>query len=85
MPRNVLAVYSDYHWKLTCLEESNESNQKQPALSILTQEPVPEIAHIHNRMPVIFSEETHAVWLDRSADPLAVLAKCEKEVVFKAA
>ena len=62
-----------------------EENQKLPVLSILTQEPAPEIAFIHDRMPVIFSDKLHGQWLDRSADPMEVLKQCEKEMAYRAA
>ena len=62
-----------------------EEDQKLPVLSILTQEPAPEIAFIHDRMPVIFSDRNHGAWLDRSADPMDVLKLCEKEMAYRAA
>ena len=61
-----------------------EENQKLPVLSILTREPAPEIAFIHDRMPVIFSGENHALWLDRSKDPKELLKLCEKEMAYRA-
>ena len=62
-----------------------EDNQKLPVLSILTREPAPEIAFIHDRMPVIFSDRHHGAWLDRNADPMEALTLCEKEMTFRAA
>jgi putative SOS response-associated peptidase YedK len=62
-----------------------EENQRLPVLSVLTREPAPEIAFIHDRMPVIFSEAHYGAWLDRNADPSAVLALCEKEMTCRAA
>ena len=62
-----------------------EEDQKLPVLSILTQEPAPEIAFIHDRMPVIFSDRNHGAWLDQSADPMEVLKQCEKEMAYRAA
>ena len=62
-----------------------EENQKLPVLSILTREPAPEIAFIHDRMPVIFSDKLHGQWLDRSTDPMDVLKLCEKEMAYRAA
>ncbi len=61
-----------------------EENQKLPALSILTREPAPEIAFIHDRMPVIFSEKNHGAWLDRSKDPREALKYCETEMAYRA-
>jgi len=62
-----------------------EETQKLPVLSILTRDPAPEIAFIHDRMPVIFSDKLHGHWLDRSADPMEVLKQCEKEMAYRAA
>ena len=62
-----------------------EENQKLPVLSILTREPAPEIAFIHDRMPVIFSDRDHSAWLDRNADPMEVLKQCKKEMAYRVA
>ena len=62
-----------------------EETQKLPVLSILTRDPAPEIAFIHDRMPVIFSDKLHGQWLDRSANPMDVLKLCEKEMAYRAA
>ena len=62
-----------------------EEGQRLPVFSILTREPAQEIAFIHDRMPVIFSDATRYAWLDRAADPLETLKLCEKEMVFRAA
>ncbi len=62
-----------------------EESQRLPVFSILTREPAPEIAFIHDRMPVIFSDASRNFWLDRSADPLEALKLHEKEMVFRAA
>ena len=59
-----------------------EETQKLPSLSILTREASKEIAFIHDRMPVIFADSTRAEWLNRAADPRAVLNDCEKEMVY---
>jgi len=62
-----------------------EETQKLPVLSILTRDPAPEIAFIHDRMPVFFSDKLHGQWLDRSANPMDVLKLCEKEMAYRAA
>ena len=62
-----------------------EENQKLPVLSILTREPALEIAFIHDRMPVIFSDRDYSAWLDRDADPMEVMKQCEKEMAYRAA
>ena len=62
-----------------------EESQKLPVLSILTREAAKEIAFIHDRMPVIFSDSTRAEWLNRAADPRAVLNDCETKMTYRAA
>ena len=62
-----------------------EEGQRLPVFSILTREPAQEIAFIHDRMPIIFSDSTHYAWLDRAADPQEVIKRCETEMVFRAA
>ena len=62
-----------------------EENQKLPVLSILTRDPAPEISFIHDRMPVIFSEQNHGLWLDKSADPQTILQLCELSMAYRAA
>lgn len=42
---------------------------------ILTCAPSPEISHIHNRMPVILTQESEIAWLDKSA-PFSAVASC---------
>ena len=61
-----------------------EEGQRLPVLSILTRAPAREISFIHDRMPVIFSEKTYSAWLDRNADPMAVLKLCETAMVYRA-
>ena len=60
-----------------------EEGQKLPVFSILTKAPAPEIAFIHNRMPVIFTAETRDAWLDPAADPREVLEQCEQAMVYR--
>ena len=62
-----------------------EEGKRLPVLSILTREAAREIAFIHDRMPVIFSESAHSVWLNRDADPQKALAQCETLMTFRAA
>ena len=42
----------------------------QPLYSctIVTTEPTPSLAHIHDRMPVILDARARSIWLDRSSD-----------------
>lgn len=62
-----------------------EETQRLPVFSILTREPAQEIAFIHDRMPVIFSDATRYAWLDRTADPQTALKQAESKMAFKAA
>ena len=62
-----------------------EESEHFPSLSILTREPAREIAFIHDRMPVIFSESTRTAWLDRSVDPRSALTQCETEMQYRIA
>lgn len=42
---------------------------------ILTREPAPQIAHIHNRMPVILSPQEIQAWLSDEVDPATAEAE----------
>ena len=46
-----------------------EESQRLPVFSALTQEPAQDISFIHDRMPVIFSEKNHGLWLDKGTNP----------------
>lgn len=62
-----------------------EEGRRLPVLSILTRAPSPEIAFIHDRMPVIFSDRSRSLWLDREIDPRQALAACENAMAFRPA
>lgn len=62
-----------------------EADRRLPVFSVLTRAPAPEIAFIHSRMPVIFSDRTHGLWLDRACDPREALKQCETDMVFRVA
>ena len=62
-----------------------EKDSPLPALSILTRTAAEDIAFIHDRMPVIFSEAHKALWLDRSCDPQTALLSCETDMTHRAA
>ncbi len=62
-----------------------EEALRLPVFSVLTREPSPNIAFIHDRMPVIFTEKTRGAWLDRDADPRELLKLCETAMVYRAA
>lgn len=59
-----------------------EEGGKLPVCTILTRDAAPNIAFIHERMPVIFTGDEAMRWLDRDADPQALLAACEKDMIF---
>lgn len=62
-----------------------EEGSRLPVFSVLTRAPAPEIAFIHDRMPVIFSENARSLWLDSAADPLSALEACEKAAAYQPA
>lgn len=43
--------------------------QRFPVFVILTKEPTPELARIHDRMPVILPEDKIDSWIDPASDP----------------
>jgi putative SOS response-associated peptidase YedK len=45
------------------------------SFAILTTTPTPAAAAIHDRMPLVLSEEHERAWLDPAADPAEVLAR----------
>lgn len=52
-----------------------------PTFTILTRSPAPNIAHIHDRMPVIISPDAYDPWLDKSvAEPTQIHALCDQPV-----
>ena len=62
-----------------------EEDRKLPVCSILTREPAEEIAFIHDRMPVIFTENTCGAWLDRDSDPEEILQRSAEDMAFRTA
>ena len=59
-----------------------EPGQRLPALSILTRAAAPEIAFIHDRMPVICPADQLDRWLDQTADP-RWLSEAPQGMVFQ--
>lgn len=55
-----------------------------PVFSVLTREPVEEIAFIHDRMPVIIPEELKADWLNPRYRGVELLRELRPEMVFRA-
>lgn len=62
-----------------------EEGRRLPSLAVLTRAPSPEVAFIHDRMPVIFSDRNRALWLDRSVDPEKALRVSESSMAFRPA
>ena len=56
----------------------------RPVFTILTREPAPQIAFIHNRMPVILSRDAAGAWLRLQTPAAEVLARAEQDVVYGA-
>lgn len=59
--------------------------EPQPVFTILTKEPVPEIAFIHNRMPVILPDEMKNDWLNPRFAPEEILRCAVKEMAYQQA
>lgn len=56
----------------------------RPVFTILTREPAPQIAFIHNRMPVILPRDAAGAWLRLQTPAAEVLARAEQDVVYGA-
>ena len=52
-----------------------EPDSPFPVFTVLTRSAVPAISDFHDRMPVILPQEATSAWLDRSRDPLPLLAR----------
>ena len=61
-----------------------EPDRRLPVCSILTRDASPDIAFIHPRMPVIFSEDNAMKWLDRKLDPTKQLVQCRMDMIYQA-
>jgi len=50
--------------------EHGETSSEPPVrtFAILTRDATPDIAHLHDRMPVVLAPEDYAIWLDPDAD-----------------
>ena len=67
----------------------DKEGQKYPATTIITTSPHPDIEFIHNRMPVILSDNNVEKWLDNSITDLGELQNLlipysESEIIYKA-
>lgn len=59
-------------------DEWQEPDGLAPTFTILTRPPAPNIAHIHDRMPVIIASEAYDAWLDKGFDdPARIAALCK--------
>ncbi|MGN0763745.1 MAG: SOS response-associated peptidase [Aristaeellaceae bacterium] len=56
----------------------------RPVFTILTREPAPQIAFIHNRMPVILPRDAAGAWLRLQTPAAEVLAQAAQDVVYGA-
>lgn len=56
-----------------------------PECVILTREPTAEIVSIHNRMPVIFSEEQAERWLCKDTDPKRMVRDINYHMILQEA
>lgn len=57
----------------------------QPEFLILTREPAPAIAFIHDRMPVLLPKPAQDQWLDLRCDPADVLRSAQLDVEYRPA
>jgi putative SOS response-associated peptidase YedK len=50
------------------------------SVAIITRDAYPEIAHLHDRMPIILNEQSHAAWLNAEVEAMdaAILVKAEE-------
>lgn len=62
-----------------------ETGQEFPVFSIITREASPDIAHIHDRMPVILDGDIAKAWLKADAAVDELLAKAQTKVEFEPA
>lgn len=61
-----------------------ELNKPFPVFSILTRAAIPEIQHIHERMPVIIPREFCAEWLSPTADVTNLLSAADNRILYRA-
>lgn len=61
-----------------------EADSRIPRCVVLTREPAPEIAFIHERMPVIFNEDGKNAWLNRDANPAETIELSLRDMEYSA-
>ena len=61
-----------------------EVNDSLPVCVILTCAPSPEIAFIHNRMPVIIPDSEKGTWMNPNSDPNEVMKQRAVRMVYTA-
>ncbi|MBQ9263380.1 MAG: SOS response-associated peptidase [Clostridia bacterium] len=62
------------HRYLACLYRY-ENDPRLPAFVVLTRAAEPDIAFIHNRMPVLLDEDAAQAWLSPTVDPQTILSR----------
>lgn len=80
----MLAFAGIYSWWRNPAKEANDPNRWVLTCSLLTKESAPELSQIHNRNPVMLSEENLSAWLapdyQTTAEVLAALSEESDEV-----
>lgn len=71
--RMVLATGEPFHFAGLYAQWKDPEGRIVPSFTILTTEPNALVAPIHNRMPVILSQEALDIWLHPQADELDLL------------
>ena len=61
-----------------------EDNPRLPVFAILTREPAPAIAHIHNRMPVIMPPSDVDAWLNADTNYMELLTHAQQQMEYVA-
>lgn len=56
-----------------------------PHFVVLTRPPASEIAFIHDRMPVIFPQDSISDWIDPNADPDQIMRSALNEMIYDTA
>lgn len=61
-----------------------EEGKPLPMFTILTRQAAPNISYIHDRMPVILSQQLASEWLSPSADVATLIAASEERILYHA-
>ena len=68
---------------LICLAGLYRMEKGFPVFVVLTKESEPDLAFIHDRMPLIFPPKLADAWIDPGKDPAALLPLTEKQLVYE--